>query len=123
MSSRIRLIDITRLKKSSWLVQAESEKALKQARQSLRAYEEMMEDVSMDRKALHKFLNSDEWPAHYRHKARQDLLQFKDELKSAMAQDIAAKRKEIKLASRLLVSRDKKASQAKRVRKGRTGFI
>ena len=102
MASRIRLVDITKLSKSSWLVQKESEAVLNQANRSMKQQAEFMENVGLDRKALRDFINSDRWTVKQRHKARQELIRFSEELKQDMSEQASEKRREIRLANNLL---------------------
>ena len=120
MALRMRLIDVTKLKKTSNLVVQQSSDVLVEAKSSMEKQQQFMDEVGMDRKKLRNFINGDQWSAQQKHKARQELIRLSEELKADIAQDVAAKRKEIRLASRLLNIR-KKAKQAERRR--RTGFI
>lgn len=120
MASRIRLIDVTKLKKSSWRVQQESEAAVKNAKADINRQEEFMNSVGMDKKKLREFINSDAWPVHFKHKARQELIKYNDELKSDLSHEAALKRKELRLAGRLLKPKSKSRSSGRR---HRTGFV
>lgn len=120
MASRIRLVDVTKLKKSSWLVQQESEVVVKEARNGLAKQEAFMDTVGMDKKALRNFINGDSWPTTYKHKARQELLRFNEDLKRDMSAEASSKRKEIRLSNRLLTPKSKSKSSARR---HRTGFV
>lgn len=120
MASRIRLVNITKLNKSSWLVQQESEAVLRKADKSMHAQAEFMEKVGLDRKALRDFINSGRWTAGQRHKARQELVRFNEDLKRDMSEQASEKRREIRLANRLLKPKSKSQSSARR---RRTGFV
>ncbi|UYM17177.1 hypothetical protein [Endozoicomonas euniceicola] len=120
MASRIRLVDITKLSKSSWLVRQESEAVLNQAHRSMKQQAEFIENVGLDRKALRDFINSDRWTAGQRHKARQELIRFSEELKQDMSEQASEKRREIRLANNLLKPKSKSKSS---VRRRRTGFV
>ncbi|AMO55451.1 hypothetical protein GZ77_10125 [Endozoicomonas montiporae] len=120
MASRIRLVDITKLSKSSFLVQQESEAVLSQASQSLKQQAQFIENVGLDRKALRDFINSDRWTVKQRHKARQELVRFSEELKQGMSEEASEKRREIRVASNLLKPKSKSKST---VRRRRTGFV
>ncbi|WP_062261896.1 hypothetical protein [Endozoicomonas arenosclerae] len=120
MASRIRLIDVTKMKKSSWLVQQESEVVVKAARKDISKQENFMNSVGMDKKKLRDFINGDSWSANYKHKARQELIKFNDELKGDLAHEASLKRKEIRLANRLLAPKSKSRSTGRR---HRTGFV
>ena len=120
MASRIRLVDITKLRKSASLVQKESEKVVAQAHRQLNSQEQFMEEVGMDRKALRAFINGDQWSAVFKHKARQELIRFNEELKRDIATAVSLKRKEIRLSNRLLSPKSKVKQSAGR---HRTGFI
>ena len=120
MASRIRLVNITKLNKSSWLVQQESEAVLKQADQSMKAQTDFMDKVGLDRKSLRDFINSDRWTVKQKHKARQELVRFNEELKRDMSEEASEKRREIRLANRLLKPKSKNKPSARR---RRTGFV
>ena len=120
MTSRIRLVDITKLNKSSWLVQQESEAVLKKIRQSVHKQAEFMNKVGLDRKALRDFISSDQWTLKQRHKARQELVRFNKDLKQEMSDQASRKRKEIRLSRNLLTPKSKNKSSAWR---HRTGFV
>ncbi|MRI32065.1 hypothetical protein EOPP23_03500 [Endozoicomonas sp. OPT23] len=120
MSSRIRLVDITKLKKSSWFVQSESQAALHKARADITRQEEFLESVGMDKHQLRAFINGEQWSAAFKHKAREELLRFSDQLKQEMTEEASAKRKELGEARRLLSSRKKARESARR---RRTGFV
>lgn len=120
MASRIRLVNITKLNKSSWLVQQESEVVLKKTRQSVDRQAEFINKVGMDRKALRDFINSDHWTAKQRHKARQELVRFNEDLKQDMADQASLRRKEIRVSRNLLMPKSKSKSSARR---HRTGFV
>lgn len=120
MASRIKLIDVTKLKKSSWLVQQESEATVKTAKAGINRQKDFMDSVGMDKKKLREFINSDAWPTHFKHKARQELIKFNDELKSDLSQEASLKRKELRMANRLLKPKTKSGSSGRR---HRTGFV
>lgn len=120
MASRIRLVDITKLGKSSWLVQQESDAVVKQAEKSMETQANFMKKVGLDRKVVRDFINSDRWTVKQKHKARQELVRFNDELKRDMSDDASEKRREIRLANRLLKPKSKNMSSARR---HRTGFV
>ena len=120
MASRIRLVDITKLGKSTFLVQQESETVLNQANRSLKQQAEFVENAGLDRKALRDFINSDRWTVKQRHKARQELVRFSEELKQGMSEEASEKRREIRLANNLLKSKSKSKTT---VRRRRTGFV
>lgn len=120
MTSHIKLVDVTRLKKSSSFVTQQSVSVLKQAKESIFRQEEFMGDVGMDRTKLRDFINGAQWSAQYKHKARQELIRWNEELKGAMAHDVSVKRKEVRQASRLL---NPKKQPAQSTRRRRTGFI
>ena len=120
MASRIKLIDVTRLKKSSGFATQQSISVLKQAKESIARQEEFMDGAGMDRTKLRSFINGDQWSSQYRHKARQELIRWSEELKGAIAHDVSVKRKEIRLASRLL---NPKKQSTQSTRRRRTGFI
>lgn len=120
MAARIKLIDVTKLPRNTDLVTKTSGNLVAQAKASLKKQQDFMDEVGMDRKKLRDFINSDRWSVQYRHKARQELIRWNDELKAEIAQDVSARRKEIRLSSRLLGLK-KQVTQAARRR--RTGFI
>ena len=120
MASRIKLIDVTKLPKSTGLVIQQAGSLANQAKGSLDKQEKFMNEVGMDRKNLRNFINGDRWSAQQKHKARQELIRWNDELKAEISHDVSVKRKEIRLSSRLL-SIKKKAVQTTRRR--RTGFL
>ena len=120
MASRIKLVDVTRLKKSSGFATQQSISVIKQAKESIARQEEFMDDVGMDRTKLRHFINGDQWSSEYKHKARQELIRWNEELKGDIAYDVSVKRKEIRLASRLL---NPKKQSAQSTRRRRTGFI
>ena len=120
MASRIKLVDVTRLKKSSGFVTQQSNSVLKQAKESITRQQEFMAEVGMDRDKLRKFINGDQWSVQYRHKARQELIRWNEELKGAIAHDVSVKRKEIRQTSRLL---NPKKQSTQNTRRRRTGFI
>ncbi|KEQ19595.1 hypothetical protein [Endozoicomonas numazuensis] len=120
MASRIRLIDVTKMKKSSWLVQQESEVIVKSAKEGINRQKGFMDSVGMDKKKLREFINGDAWPANFKHKARQELIKFNDELKSDLSHEASLKRKEIRLANRLLKPKTSSRSSGRR---HRTGFV
>ena len=120
MSSRIRLVDITKLKKSSWFVHNESQAVIEQARSDIKKQQEFLESVGMDKQQLRAFINGDQWSAAFKHKAREELLRFSEQLRQEMKEESAAKRKELSQARRLLSSRKKARESARR---RRTGFV
>ncbi len=76
----------------------------------------------MDRQKLREFINGDRWSQKQKHKARQELLRLSEELKAEMAHDVSVKRKEIRLAARLLSAKQAQ-QQSRKPRRRRTGFI
>ena len=118
MESRVRLVDVTKLNKSSWLVQQESEALLREAEQNLKAQSDLMSRMGLDRKALREFINNDQWTTVQRHKARQELVGFNETLKRDMSDKASEVRKDIRLASRLLKPKNKRASSSRRQRSG-----
>ncbi len=120
MSSRIRLVDITKLKKSSWFVQSETQTAIEHARRDILKQEDFLKSVGMDKQQLREFINGDQWSSGFKHKAREELLRFSEQLKQGMSEDISAKRKELSEARRLLSTRKKARESACR---RRTGFV
>ena len=120
MASRIKLVDITKLNKSSWLVQQESDEVVKKAKQGINRQAEFMNKAKLDRRALRDFINSDHWTVKERHKARQELVRFSEDLKQDMADQVSQRRKDIRLSRQLLTPKSKKKSSARR---HRTGFV
>ena len=120
MAVKLKLVDVTKLQKSSFLVSQETKKAVADARAMLDKQAEFMKNGGMDREKLRAFINSDLWTNHQKQKAREELLRFHSELKSNMADAATAKRKELNFASRLL---DQSKVQASTTRKKRSGFI
>ena len=120
MASKLKLVDVTKLKKSSGYVIRHSEAVVSQAQKGIKQQQEFMQRVGMDKDKLRAFINSDRWPSRQKHLARQELIRWKEELKAGVAHDVSVKRKEIKQAARLL-SPKKRAKQTTRRR--RTGFV
>ena len=120
MSSRIRLVDITKLKKSSWFVQSESQIALEKARRDISRQEDFLKSVGLDKQQLRAFINGEQWSAAFKHKAREELLRFTEQLKQEMSEEASAKRKEISESRRLLSARKRARESARR---RRTGFV
>ena len=120
MASRIKLIDVTRLPKSTGLVTQQTNALVSIAKTCLKKQQDFMGEVGMDRKKLREFINGDRWSSQQKHKARQELIRWNDELKAEIAQDLSAKRKEMRLASRLFGTK-KRSIQTTRRR--RTGFV
>ena len=123
MATKLRLIDITQLKKSSRLALQETNAVLQSAKKSIAQYDELMEQIGMDRKALLKYLNLSDWPAHYRKKATEDLLNWKKQIKNEMAQDVVEKRKQLKRAASLLDPSKNEKRKRTTTRKHRTSLI
>lgn len=121
MAAKIKLVDVTKLKKSNVLVTNQAEQVLRQAKAMLQKQEEFMSEGGMDRQKLRAFINSDAWSSRQRQKARQELIRWHEELKNGMSQDASVKRKELKLSARLLKPGRKQAS--KRSQRRRTGFL
>ncbi|OED44316.1 hypothetical protein ACH42_07890 [Endozoicomonas sp. (ex Bugula neritina AB1)] len=120
MASRIKLIDVRKLPKNADLVARKSANIVAEAKACLKKQEDFMEEVGMDRKNLRTYINSDRWSAQQKHKARQELIRWNDEMKADIAQDVSAKRKEIRFASKLLNIQPKSTQTTRR---RRTGFI
>lgn len=120
MAVKLKLVDITKLKKSSYLVSEESKMAIRDARVSLDKQEEFMRNGGMDREKLRAFINSDYWTSRQKHKAREELLRFHDELKSNMAHEASVKRKELRSSSNLL-NQDK--ARTGTTRRKRSGYV
>ena len=120
MASRIKLIDVTKLTKNSSLVIQQSSTVMNKAKVSLNKQQQFMDEVGMDRQTLRNFINGDKWSAQQKHKARQELLRWNEELKAEVAHDVSAKRKEIRLAARLLRV---KTQTTQKARRRRTGFL
>lgn len=120
MASRIKLVDITKLKKSSGLVTQQAKAVLKQANKSIDEQHEFMTRVGMDRNKLRDFINGSNWSSKHKHKARQELIRWNEELKNEISHDVAVKRKELRLAARLL---DAKKQSTQTTRRRRTGFV
>lgn len=121
MAVKLKLVDVTKLKKASFLVSQETEKAIAEARVMLGKQEEFLQNGGMDRQKLRAFINSDHWTSQQKQKAREELLRFHNELKSDMARVASSKRKELSNANRLLEQR--KITPATATRKQRSGFI
>ena len=102
MAVKVKLIDITKLKKADYLIAQESQKVLRDAKTMLDKQEEFMKNGGMNRQQLRAFINSDFWTSRQRQKAREELLNFHKELKESMASQASIKRKELSTASRLL---------------------
>ncbi|MGB1271713.1 MAG: hypothetical protein ACPG5T_06550 [Endozoicomonas sp.] len=121
MAGKIKLVDVTKLKKSNVLVTNQTEKVLRQAKALLEKQEAFMAQGGMDRQKLRAFINSDAWSPHQRQKARQELIRWHEELKNGMAHDASVKQKELKLSARLLKPGRNQVS--KRSQRRRTGFL
>ncbi|WP_257265989.1 hypothetical protein [Endozoicomonas sp. ONNA2] len=120
MALKLRLIDITKLQKSNYLASESSKAAIREAKVLLDKQEEFMKNGGMDREKLRAFINSDYWTSRQKQKGREELLSFHNELKSNMANEASAKRKELSSAGRLLSQRKvKKASTVKK----RSGYV
>lgn len=120
MAAKLKLIDVTKLKKTSGFVMKQSQVVVQQAQRSLDQQQEFMQRVGMDKDNLRAFINSDRWSAKQKHAARQELIRWKDELKAGISHDVSVKRKEIKQAARLL---NPKKQTEQTTRRRRTGFI
>ena len=120
MSAQRRMVEVTRLKKSSWLVYQETKAVVKESRQAISRQERFMNEVGMDKKNLRSFINNEAWPVNFKHKARQELVKFNEDLKRDMSNDASIKRKEIRQASRLLTP---KSQSGTRPRRRKTGFV
>ncbi len=121
MAVKLKLVDVTKLKKASFLVSQETEKAVAEARVMLDKQEEFLQNGGMDRQKLRAFINSDQWTSQQKQKAREELLRFHNELKTDMARVAADRRKELNSANRLLEQRKLQPGTA--TRKQRSGFI
>ena len=102
MAVKLKLIDITKLKKADYLIVQESQKVLRDAKTMLDKQEAFMKNGGMNRQQLRAFINSDFWTSRQRQKAREELLNFHQGLKESMASQASIKRKELSIASRLL---------------------
>ena len=122
MAVKLKLIDITKLKKASELVSVESKAVLSDAKAMLARQEEFLNNGGMDRQKLKAYLNSDAWSAKQKHKVREELVRFHDELKRDMAAESAKVKKELRVASQLL-KQGKGKQQSKPVRKKRSGYL
>ena len=120
MAVKLKLVDITKLKQSNYLGSETSKAAIREAKVMLDKQEEFMKNGGMDRQKLRAFINSDFWTSRQKQKAREELLSFHNDLKSNMANEATAKRKELKSAGSLLTQR--KVNRASSVRK-RSGFV
>ena len=120
MAVKLKLVDITKLQKATFLVSQETKKAIADAKVMLDKQEEFLKNGGMDREKLRAFINSDRWTNQQKQKAREELLRFHSELKSNMAEAATAKRKDLNFASRLLEQGKTKASTT---RKKRSGFV
>jgi|GEM_PF-6366888 len=121
MAVKLKLVDVTKLKKASFLVSQETEKSVAEARVMLDKQEEFLQNGGMDRKKLRAFINSDQWTSQQKQKAREELLRFHNELKTDMARVASAKRKELNNSGRLLEQRKLQPGTA--TRKQRSGFV
>ncbi|MFK0573515.1 hypothetical protein [Endozoicomonas sp.] len=120
MAVKLKLVDITKLKINNYLAVEQSQAIIREAKVMLDKQEEFMKNGGMDRQKLRAFINSDLWSSRQKQKAREELLNFHDELKNNMANEASAKRKELRSASRLLTQRRvKKATTAKK----RSGYV
>ena len=87
MAIKLKLVDITKLKKADYLVTEESQKTLRDAKVLLDKQEEFMKNGGMNRQQLRAFINSDFWTSRQKQKAREELLSFHKELKENMASE------------------------------------
>lgn len=122
MAVKLKLVDITKLKKSNYLASEESLAAIRNAKVLLDKQEEFMNNGGMDRQKLRAFINSDFWTSRQKQKAREELLHFHDELKNNMANEASTKRKELRSASRLL-NQGKSKVKGGASKKKRSGFV
>ena len=120
MAKRVRLINVTQLKKSSDLVQKEASELLSSTRLAMDKQAAFMKEIGIDKKSLRNFINNGKWSAPQRQKMQQELIQFNGDLKADMSQAVAAMRKKLKEAGRLLSG---KKALSKGGRKRRTGFL
>ncbi|WP_419535221.1 hypothetical protein [Endozoicomonas sp.] len=122
MAVKLKLVDITKLKKSNYLASAASKAAIREAKELLDKQEEFMKNGGMDRQKLRAFINSDYWTSRQKQKAREELLSFHSELKNNMAHEASVKRKELQKASRILNQGKAKTKKAP-VKRKRSGFV
>lgn len=123
MAVKLKLVDVTKLKKSSYLVLEESKAVVREARAMLDKQEEFMKNGGrMDRKKLRSFINSGYWTAWQKQKSREELLNFYHEFKDNMANEASAKRKELRNARNMFSQRKGKGKRARIARK-RTGLV
>ena len=120
MAVKLKLVDVTKLQKASFIVSQETKKAVADAKVMLDKQEEFLKNGGMDRQKLRAFINSDRWTAQQKQKAREELLRFHGELKTNMAEAATAKHKELNFASRML---QQGKVQASTTRKKRSGFV
>ena len=120
MAIKLKLVDVTKLKQSSYLVSQVSTKVVSEAKIMLDKQEQFMKEGGMDRKKLRAFINSDLWTDRQKQKAREELINFHSELKNNVAIEVENKRRELSAASRLLnQNRVTKAVSHKK----KTGFL
>ena len=120
MVSRIRLVDVTKLRKTSGLVAVQSQKVVNQANERIKTQADFMNRVGMDRKKLRDFINNDTWSAKHKHIARQELIRWNEGVKAEIAADVSLKRKELRMSARLLNPLNKPSQTTRR---RRTGFV
>ncbi len=123
MAIKLKLVDITKLKKADYLVTEESQKTLRDAKVLLDKQEEFMKNGGMNRQQLRAFINSDFWTSRQKQKAREELLSFHKELKENMASEASIKRKELSTASRLLEQGIGSGVKSRPAPKKRSGYV
>lgn len=122
MARKLKMIDITKLKKATPLIQQETNTVLSEARSMLERQEAFMQEVGMDRDKLKTFINSEFWTPQQKQKAREELIRFHAELKSDMKQVADEKNKEV-TAGLTLLSQNGMSITKSKPRKKRSNLI
>ena len=109
---KVKLVDLRKLNKTSALVQKEAAQLLQQAYEAIEAQESFFRDAGVEPEDLNKLLNSYQMSDE----VKQKLDLWETALHAELAQAKAQKKKEMKLADKLLVAKTRSTGRGNKKR-------